>query len=365
MPRTLSTRGPDGARRAPARTLAAAVLALGLASTLAACGQAGSSGTTPPERETGTGTSTSAAGTCDPVAGQQLVVLEDDKKLQTVDNIIPAFNAKATQDDPNLVSLADAVSAALDTSKLIAMNKAVDIDRQTSTEVAQQFVKDEGLAAQDTPGEGKKIVVGAANFSESTTLATVYSEVYKSAGYDSSVQTIGNRETYLPALEKGDLTMVPEYAGTLTEYLNAQINGANPTPLASGDLDKTVTALKDLGAQKGLAFGTPSPAADQNAFAVTKAFADQHQVTTLSELASACGGLKLGGPPECTERPFCEPGLEKTYGLSFASFTPLDAGGPLTKSALQQGKIAIGLVFSSDGSLAPTDDASASPTSSS
>ena len=47
----------------------------------------------------------------------------------------------------------------------------------------------------------------------------------------------------------------------------------------------------------------------------------------------------LGGPPECTERPFCQPGLEETYGLEFADFRSLDAGGPLTKSALQQGEV--------------------------
>ena len=77
-------------------------------------------------------------------------------------------------------------------------------------------------------------------------------------------------------------------------------------------------------------------------------------VSTLSELADACGdgSLVLGGPTECPDRPFCQPGLEETYGLQFESFRELDAGGPLTKAALQQGEISIGLVFSSDGALA-------------
>jgi osmoprotectant transport system substrate-binding protein len=77
-------------------------------------------------------------------------------------------------------------------------------------------------------------------------------------------------------------------------------------------------------------------------------------VTTLSELADACGdgSLVLGGPGECPERPQCQPGLEQTYGLKFASFSELDAGGPLTKAAIQQGEVSLGLVFSSDGALA-------------
>ena len=55
---------------------------------------------------------------------------------------------------------------------------------------------------------------------------------------------------------------------------------------------------------------------------MTQEFADELGVTTLSELAEACGdgSLILGGPAECPERPFCQPGLEETYGLEFASF---------------------------------------------
>jgi osmoprotectant transport system substrate-binding protein len=60
----------------------------------------------------------------------------------------------------------------------------------------------------------------------------------------------------------------------------------------------------------------------------------------------------LGGPPECPQRPFCQPGLEKTYGMKFGRFASLDAGGPQTKTALTGGTATIGLVFSSDGALA-------------
>jgi osmoprotectant transport system substrate-binding protein len=42
----------------------------------------------------------------------------------------------------------------------------------------------------------------------------VYAEVLKAAGYDASVKTVGNRELYQPALAKGELQVVPEYAGT-------------------------------------------------------------------------------------------------------------------------------------------------------
>lgn len=317
---------------------AAAVLSL------SACGEAGSSGGSAPTPTT----SASALATCEAVPGEALVVLADDRKLQTVDNIIPAINADAAE--PPMVAALDAVSAVLDTPTLIELNKQVDIDRTTSSEAARGFVEGADLAIQED-GSGT-VVVGAANFSESTTLAEIYAEVLRRAGYEASVRTIGNRETYLPALESGELTVVPEYVGTLTEFLNKRVNGAEAPAVASGDLQATTAALTPLGEEVGLVFGEPAAAADQNAFAVTAGFAEANQVTTLSELASTCGGIVLGGPPECPERPFCQPGLVGTYGLDIAEFTSLDAGGPLTKSALRSGEITLGLVFSSDAAFA-------------
>lgn len=67
---------------------------------------------------------------------------------------------------------------------------------------------------------------------------------------------------------------------------------------------------------------------------------------------SIASQLVLGGPPECPERPFCLLGLQETYGLEFAEFRPLDAGGPLTVEALKSGDIGVGLLFTSDPAIA-------------
>lgn len=329
------------------RSLGVAGLLL-LTLTLSACGSNGQSGTKTTDKPTTSGATTAAA-KCDPVSGDQLVALDDDKKLQTVDNVIPAINAKAATQP--LLDAVNKVAAALTTDKLVAMNKSADIDRKTPPNVAKEFVSSEGLATGVSGGSGK-IVIGAANFNENQTLANIYAVVLKAAGFSTSVKTVGNRELYEPALEKGQIQVVPEYAGTLTEFLNKKANGADAAPQASGDLDATVTALKGLGDKVGLKFGDPAEAADQNTFAVTTAFADKYGVQTLSDLAAKCGGgLTLGGPPECPDRPFCQPGLEDKYGLTFTGFTSLDAGGPLSKTALKTGKVALALVFSSDSAL--------------
>ena len=62
--------------------------------------------------------------------------------------------------------------------------------------------------------------------------------------------------------------------------------------------------------------------------------------------------LVLGGAPECPQRPFCLPGLQKTYGIVFKSFKPLDSDGPLTYQALTSGQIQVAEVFSSDAQIA-------------
>lgn len=326
-------------RYAPLAAIATSALILAGCST-------GSTDSTP----TATGTTEPAsamAQQCLPVPGDSIVVLSDDMQLQNSDNLIPAVNA-TTAGDAAVLDAVNAVSAVLDTPTLIQLNKSVDIDRQTSSEVAAQFVADQGITA---PSQGSgSIVVGAANFSENITVAEVYAAVLRDAGFDASVRTIGNRETYMPALVSGEVDVVPEYAATAAEFINRSINGADAPAVASGDIAVTKSALDGF-ADFGVVFGEASAAQDQNAFAVTTAFSEQYGVTSLSDLAANCEGIALGGPAECPERPFCQVGLEEVYGLDVTDFLSLDAGGPLTKTALRQGEIAVGLVFSSDGEL--------------
>jgi osmoprotectant transport system substrate-binding protein len=324
-----------------------APLALALLFT-AACGESGSSGTGGSTE----GEETQASGeACAPVPGEQLVVLEDDQNLQNADNVIPAVHAATAEAQPALLPALNAVSAVLTTEDLVNMNAAVDVERQSAEDVAAAWVEEAGVTDGLEQGSGA-IAVGGAGFTESIVLANVYADVLNAAGFDASVREVGSRELYLAALQEGtEIQVFPEYLATVTEFLE----GDEANQVASGDVDATLEALQPLATEAGLAFGEPADAVDQNAFAVTQEFADQLGVTTLSELAEACsdGSLILGGPAECPERPFCQPGLEETYGLEFASFQEYgDTGGPLTKAAIQQGEVSIGLVFSSDGALA-------------
>lgn len=322
-----------------------AVGALAAAGFLAGCGEAGSSGTEAPQAGAG------GAG-CAPVAGEQLVVLTDDQNLQNTDNIVPAVNADAAQ--PEVLAALDKVSAALDTEQLIQLNRAVDVDRKTPQVAAEEFAAAQGLTDGIAAGPGGELVVGAANFSESQTLGELYRIVLTAAGYQVTVQQIGNRELYEPALETGEIQVVPEYAATMADFINNKVEGENAPAISSSDLTETMAGLRRVGERVNIAFGEPSAAQNQNAFAVTSEFAQEYGVRTLSELAEKCSGTAtiLGGPPECPQRPKCQQGLIEVYDFRAGEFSSLDAGGPQTKTALTTGAISVGLVFSSDGALA-------------
>lgn len=211
-------------------------------------------------------------------------------------------------------------------------------------------------STSSSPGTNS-LVIGAFNFTESQILAEVYAGALKAEGYDVSITASTNREVLQPALESGDVQMVPEYLGTFTEFLNIKENGPDTPAVANGDVDETLAQGQPLAEKIGITLLTPSPAADQNAYAVRGDFAREFSLVTMSDLAalSATMDIRLGGPPECPQRPFCQPGLEGTYGMKIAEFVPLDAGGPLSKTALSQGSIDVSVIFSSDGGVAAND----------
>jgi osmoprotectant transport system substrate-binding protein len=190
------------------------------------------------------------------------------------------------------------------------------------------------------------ITVGGFNFPESSILAELYGQSLANAGYTVNYKLLlGSREIVAPALETGAIDLYPGYAATDLEYYN---QGAGE---ASGDVAATTAKLNSHLTPLNLQALTPSAAVDQNAFAVTKETAAKYNLTKLSDLAAVGNELVLGAGPECPTRPFCQPGLQSTYGIQFKDFKALDTDGPLTRAALKNGSIQVGLVFSSDADL--------------
>jgi osmoprotectant transport system substrate-binding protein len=199
-----------------------------------------------------------------------------------------------------------------------------------------------------TPGTTSKgtITVAGFNFPESSILAELYGQALAHGGYTVNYKLLlGTREVISPAIQSGQIDLYPGYAATDLEFYN---KGAGE---ASGDAVATTAKLNARIGPLGLVALNPAQAVDQNAFAVTKATQTKYNLTKLSDLAPIGNQLVLGAGPECPTRPYCLPGLEKTYGIHFKEFKPLDTDGPATRAAFANGTIQVGLVFSSDADL--------------
>lgn len=190
------------------------------------------------------------------------------------------------------------------------------------------------------------ITIAGFKFSEGSVLAELYGQALEHDGYKVNFKlNLGSREVVAPAIESGQIDLYIGYAATDLEYYN---KGAGE---ATGDVNATTDKLNGHLKSLNLEALKPSSAVDQNAFAMTKANSQKYNATKLSDLASIGGQLVLGAGPECPQRPFCQPGLEKTYGIHFKDFKALDTDGPLTRAAFKNNTIQVGLVFSSDADL--------------
>ena len=197
------------------------------------------------------------------------------------------------------------------------------------------------------PNAGRAVItVGSFDFPESVLLAYLYVGALSARGYPARVlPDLGSREMVDPALMTGLVQLVPEYAGSALEFVSlgrVQVTASVAT---------TDRALATSMAERGIIIGRPAAAQDGNAIVVTAATAARYRLRTISDLASVAPRLVFGGPPECPERPYCLLGLQQTYRLRFRAFAGLDAGGPLTRQALESGDISVALLFTTDPAI--------------
>ena len=239
------------------------------------------------------------------ISANDWVALEDDKDLQPVDNFIPAIRTDATS--PEVGAVLDAVSAALSVEAMQEMVAAVSIEGENPADVAAAFLEDVDVPS----GATGDLTVGSANFAESEITAELYAQALEASG--ASVEKklqFGARETYLPALESGELDLVPEFVGTLAFYLDESAE-------VTSDLDATVEVARGLAEARGITLLEPAEADSVNTYVVTRETADEFGLETVSDLADVDEPLVLGGPPECPERRPCLLGLIEVYGLQF------------------------------------------------
>ena len=200
--------------------------------------------------------------------------------------------------------------------------------------------------SQSIPANLPTVIVGSANFTESAVVAEIYAQALEAAGFTVERHLLfGTRETTQPALQNGDLSLMPEYLGSLTSYLGGT---------ADSDPQTTADTLEAALAEVGLTSYDYSPGADSDGFAVRAETADQFGLATMSDVAEVADQLTWGLPPECPANPLCGPGMLDVYGIDITAI-PTENLSPCSgdmAGALNSGNIDVGRVCTTQPAIA-------------
>jgi len=184
-------------------------------------------------------------------------------------------------------------------------------------------------AAAITPAD---IKIGSDDFYESSVVAEMWAQVLEKNGFKVDRHfNIGARQVRQPALEQGQIDMVPEYVGSgLGYYDKTQTTGDGQQ-----NHDKLQAIVTGKGG--GLTVFNISPGEDTNAFVVRGDTASQFNLAKISDLLPQQANLGWGLPADCDTNPLCSGALKDGYGFTYppAKRKALDACSAPMATALQ------------------------------
>jgi osmoprotectant transport system substrate-binding protein len=200
--------------------------------------------------------------------------------------------------------------------------------------------KASGSSSNPLTGSAAKgtVVIGSANFPENEVIAQIYSLALAAKGIKVTDKfNIGAREVYYPQVEKGAISIIPEYNGALlttsVDLKSTAVTTAAVDAALKADLPSSLEVLNSSTAQ------------DADSVTVTTAFAKAHHLVSIADLKPIANTMIFGAAAEFQTRPDGLAGLKKNYGLTFKKFDALDESGPVTLAALTDGKVQAADVF--------------------
>ncbi|MCY1315314.1 Osmoprotectant-binding protein OsmX [compost metagenome] len=209
-----------------------------------------------------------------------------------------------------------------------------------------------GLAFSLAAGlaNAKEIVVGGKNFTEQQIMAEMTSQLLKSKGFTVDKRDGLGTAPLRQAQEAGQIDLYWEYTGTSLITFNKVTEKL--------DAAATYAKVKELDAEKGLVWLTPSRANNTYGIAMRKDDAAAKGISTLSELAAKINAgetLSFGCNAEFYARVDGLKPLEEAFGFEFgrANVKRMDTG--LVYQALRDSQIDTGLVFVTDGRIPAFD----------
>jgi osmoprotectant transport system substrate-binding protein len=188
------------------------------------------------------------------------------------------------------------------------------------------------------------VIIGSEGFDEIQLLAEIYAQALEAKGYTVKRQDFATRDLAMPALEDGEINLLPEYIGTLTRFLKGT---------ATGDTAETMANLATALDPKNLTVLDAAPAQDGDGFVVRQETADEFSLVTMTDLADIAGQLTWGLPRDCSTNPSCGPGLKDVYGIDIATLQvqELDACSGEMATALNEGGIGVAEVCTTQADI--------------
>lgn len=196
------------------------------------------------------------------------------------------------------------------------------------------------------PSRDETVRVASFNFPESALLGEMLAQALEARSVPvERVLDLGPREVVQPALQLGVVDVVPEYLGSLLDFVALEQGSA------AIDVETNVARLTSVLDSKDVRVLEPGPAENTNVVALSTDRARELGVRTIGDLEPVAGRLSFAGPPECPDRALCLPGLEAVYGLRFDEFVP-QASTAVRAEQLRRGEVDVALLFSTDSVLA-------------
>src|SRR5215217_4002483 len=210
-------------------------------------------------------------------------------------------------------------------------------------------------SAAASGGSGTTVVVGGPTFTEAAVMEQMYVLLLQDAGLKTEVKTAGNRAIYSKSLESGEIDVVPDYLGSMLNFLYNAQNPGNKQPVSTNDVQQSLAKLREVGKKVGLGALEPAQASNQNAYYVTKKFAAANgNITTLSQLAALKKPITLGADGLCDapEQPYCIKGLKSVYGMDVTLDDSYEFGSVKLRTDVANGVVDMGESGTTDGTLA-------------
>ena len=202
-----------------------------------------------------------------------------------------------------------------------------------------------GGSDPEQPARAKAPVrIGTMNFTESQILGELYGQALQAKGLRVELQSaVGPREITNRALRQGLLDMYPEYIGVLL----SEVHKVEARPTSAAEAYRLAKRLEE---RRDFTLLDPTKLSNDNALAVKQSFGRKNDVAGIPDLKRE--RAVLGAAPEFRTRFEGLIGLERLYGLKFRRFEPVNIGKGLQYPALNDGKIDVAVVFTTDPQLA-------------